>query len=150
MRRAGAILIASLTFLLLFVACAKEQYYQDGVYRAEFADFDNRGYKDYLQVTVKDNVVTHIDFNAVDKDGALKTDDEQYAENMEKVQDTYPEKYIADLINQYMETQKISEVDALAGATYSSDVFTALFTELEKKMFSGDTEIAIVENIPTI
>lgn len=150
MRKLGMFLLAALTLVLLLAGCAQEQYFHDGTYTAEFEDFDGRGYKDYIRVTVKDKVVTSIEYDAVNEEGALKSADEKYASDMQKVQDTYPDKYTADLINQYMEAQSISGVDALAGATYSSDAFTALFTELEKSMLSGDTETVTVANIPTI
>lgn len=150
MRKAGFVTLAVLAFLLLLPGCAQEQVYQDGSYTAEFADFDSRGYKDYIHVTVKDNTVTRVEYDAINEEGTLKSGDEKYAEDMQKVQDTYPEKYAADLVNQYLEAQKIVDIDALAGATYSSDAFAALFTALEPSMLKGDTYTVVVENIPTI
>lgn len=150
MRKVGALLLASLAFLLLLPSCAQEQYFQDGDYAAEFAEYDSRGYKDYLRVTVKDNAVISVEYDAVDVSGIKKSQDADYEADMRAVQDTYPEKYSADLVNQYLEAQKISGVDALAGATYSSNAFIALFTELEKSMLNGDTEPVIVPNVSVL
>lgn len=150
MRKVGALLLMALAFLLLLPSCAKEQYFQDGDYTAEFAEFDSRGYKDYIHVTVKDNAVTSIEYDAVDAKGAKKSLDADYADDMLTVQDTFPEKFSADLVNQYLDAQKISGVDALAGATYSSNAFIALFTELEKSMLEGNTEMVVVENVPVL
>ncbi|MGL4667538.1 MAG: FMN-binding protein [Saezia sp.] len=136
------------TLLLTTTGCAKEQYFQDGNYTAEFAGFDSRGYKDFLRVTVKDKLVTHIEFDAMNKDENLKSQDTKYEADMKKVQSTYPTKYSADLINQYLDVQYITKVDAIAGATYSSDGFIALFTALEKNMLKGNTEKVVVENVP--
>lgn len=148
MRKWGAALLAVLAFLLIGTSCASEPFYQDGEYTAEFADYDARGYKDFIHVTVKDRAVVEIDFDAKNADGALKSEDENYAEDMEKVQSTYPQKYAADLSNQYLDTQEAAKVDAVAGATYSSDCFKALFAALEKNMLKGDTDTLVVDNVP--
>lgn len=148
MRKLSAILIIALLAVVCLVGCSGGQNYLDGEYSAEFMDFDNRGYKDFIHVTVKDGEVTDIEYNAVNKEGALKTEDSAYSDDMLTVQGTYPAKYSADLVNQYLKTQSIAEVDALAGATYSSESFIALFTSLEPNMASGETKLVLVKNIP--
>ncbi len=138
--------LSTLLLLCCFVACSQDSAYVDGMYRAEFQDFDSRGYKDFLEITVEDGVVSSLHFNAVNEDGLLKNDDVEYREEMQAVQNIYPEQFSQDLINQYLDTHDISEVDAVAGATYSSESFTSLFTALELQMQNGDSETLIVEN----
>lgn len=146
MLNAGRIFLASLLSTLMLAGCGSTSY-KDGVYRAEFQNYDSRGYKDFMEITVENAAVTEIVFNAVTEDGTLKTDDEKYQKDMETVQGTYPARYSQDLVNQYLETHNISDVDTIAGATYSSDSFTALFKALESSMASGDTATVVVENI---
>ena len=146
MLSAGKIFLATLLSMLMLTGCGAKSY-KDGVYRAEFQRYDSRGYKDFIEVTVENATVTGIVYNAVTESGALKTDDEKYQKDMETVQGTNPSRYSQDLVNQYMETHSISDVDTIAGATYSSDSFVALFKALESSMTSGKTETVLVENL---
>lgn len=135
--------------ILLFAGCSsKEVSYQDGLYKAEFADFDTHGYKDTLALTVKDGSIVSVNYDGVNKDGGLKTKDEKLKQETEAVQGTYPEKIAADLANHYMELQDISKIDVVAGATYSSESFKALYTALQPNMISGDTSVLVIENVP--
>lgn len=150
MQRKGAVLLFILICLSLLGGCGKQEskVFVDGTYTAEFENFDSYGYKDFIEVSVKDGVVTDVRYDGKAEDGALKTADEKYESDMQALNDTYPSKYTADLENQYLEKQNIDGVDALAGATYSSDSFKALFTALEVQMQAGDTTPLVVENVP--
>lgn len=144
---ASALLVVLLGGTLL-AGCNQDNGFKDGVYRAEVENYDSRGYKDYLVVTVAGSQIASVEFDAVDAEENLKTQDEKYAEDMEKVQETYPEKFSGDLVNQMLETQDIAKVDAIAGASYSSEVFTALFKALEPQMVSGNQDTLVIENLP--
>lgn len=49
---------------------ATEAQYKDGDYHAEAADFDEKsGWKDTLDITVKDGKITAVNWDAVSKDG---------------------------------------------------------------------------------
>ena len=150
MRKIWAVWLAALCVLGLLAGCSQSKSFQDGVYSASFSDYDSRGYKDFLEVTVENSAVTSVRYDAVDANGALRSQDEKYRKDMEAVQGTYPEKYSADLVNQYMEEQDIDKVDTIAGATYSTQCFLALFKALEPSMQSGDTTPVVVDNIPEI
>ena len=152
MKRIGAISLALLLslFLFAFAGCKNENVYENGVYRAEFKDFDARGYKDYLVITVEGKRVTGIEFNGINKDGDLKSEDEDYQIQMEDLQGTNPSKYSTDVVNQYLEKLDIKNVDIVAGATYSTNSFKALFFALESNMKAGDTTLVLVDNIPMI
>ena len=66
---------------------------------------------------------------------------------MEQMVGTYPAKYNKDLINQFLESGKITSVDIVAGATESTGNFKTLIVEAMKSANSGSTEVVIVENI---
>lgn len=146
MKRLAVVVLAGMLCVSLFCACSSSpsSSYQDGVYRAEYAEFDAYGYKQYLEVTVEGGVVTAMDYDAVTQTGSKKNDDEDYRAAMEVVQGTYPEKFSSDLVNQYLNTQNINEVDAVAGATEASDSFVELFNALEPSMRAGTAETVVI------
>lgn len=151
MVRKATALCAALLVATAFVlaGCGEEEKtYSDGVYSAEFVDFDSYGYKDFMRVTVTDGVVVELLYDGLNPEGGLKSEDEKYQADMEAVQQTYPKKYTSDLVNQYLENHDIGKVDTVAGATYSSDSFRALFTAIEESMVAGSTDPLVVENVP--
>lgn len=144
MRRFMAVLLVALFCGFALFACSSETEYKDGTYRAEYSAYDTYGYKAYLVVTVQGGVVTAMEFDAVMEDGSLKSQDENYQKDMESVQGTYPAKYSADLVNQYLTTKNINEVDDIAGATEASQSFKSLFAALEPSMISGNTATVVI------
>lgn len=156
MRHKVVVFMAMLLSFVLMAGCSNKgpaagsngAAYVDGVYNAEFAEFDSNGYKDTLKVEVKNGVVESMLYDAVNKEGGLKTQNEAYRKEMEAMQDTYPAKVAADLVNQYLEHQDINKVNMVAGATYSSESFIALYKALAANMQKGDTSLVVVENTP--
>ncbi len=147
MKKFLMLISVSLIAIAMLIGCSNNSTYKDGTYSAEFKDFDSRGYKSFMKITVTNNTVSDIVFDGVNKQDDLRNNDADYAKEMEAVQETYPEKFSADLINQYMDTQDIEKVDAIAGATYSSESFIALFKALEKPMQDGDETLIQIDNI---
>lgn len=137
-----------LACVLVLAGCGGEKVYQDGIYSAQFKEYDSYGYKDFLTVTVKDGAVTEMVYNGISEDGTLRTDDSKLQNDMESTQGTYPKKYTSDLVNQFLEAQDIKGVDAVAGASWSSESFKTLFKELEDSIYKGDTALVEVDNVP--
>ena len=132
-----------------FTACSEASFtnLQDGTYRAEYKNFDVYGWKDYIEVTVEDGEISELVFDAVNmEDGSLKSEDENYKSEMEPIVGTYPAKYNADLINQFLESGKISAVDVVAGATQSTGSFKTLLTNIVPNIKEGNTEIVLVDD----
>lgn len=144
MKKAVSILVILLSIFGLMTGCGAE--YQDGVYHAEFSDYDSQGWKEYVDVEVQGNQVTVLTFDGVDADGNKKSEDESYRASMESVKGTYPAKFYTDIINQYLETGKLDDVATVAGATLSTNNFRTLMLALEDPMKSGDTTSVIVES----
>ena len=90
MRKTASVIAALLMALTLFAGCGAS--YQDGVYHAEFKDYDSHGWKEYVDVQVQDNKVTVLTFDGVNADGDKKSEDEDYRASMEPVKGTYPAK----------------------------------------------------------
>ncbi|MGM0124425.1 hypothetical protein IGI37_001803 [Enterococcus sp. AZ194] len=119
--------------------------YKDGEYRAEAKEFDDKGWKEYVVVKIADGKITEAEFNAEDKDGKLKTEDADYKENMNKVNKTYPEKYMKELSDALVEKQKASDVEAVTGATHSSSDFVALANEALSYAAKGEVGTHVVD-----
>lgn len=138
--------------LLTFFGCTqqkKQQALVDGTYTAEFKDYDAYGYKDFITVEVENGLVVKVQFDGKNAEGALKTGDEKYQNDMEKTQETAPKRYTADLSNQLLEKGDIAQVDDIAGATWSSECFKALYNALlQANMATGDTATLLVDNVP--
>ncbi len=150
MRRIAVFLMVCFVCVLGMAGCAGEAQYRDGTYMVEFRDFDGYGYKDFMRATVEGGEIVQLEYNATNSDGTLRTEDADYEERMSLVQDTYPARYTGDLVNQYMSSGSIDEVDTVAGATWSSECFRALFEALEVQIQAGDTSVVQVDNVPEV
>ncbi|MEG1180769.1 MAG: FMN-binding protein [Oscillospiraceae bacterium] len=146
MKKFVIVLSLAMALLLLFASCNGEVKIKDGIYRAEYSDYDQHGYKDFVEVTFKDNKVESVVADAVSgEDGSLKSSSAKFRDAMEPISGTYPEKYYKDLINQYIEKAKSDNLDVIAGATESSNSFISLIKALEKAVISGNTETVVVK-----
>ena len=135
-----------------FTGCSESQLASaaltDGTYRAEFKDFDANGWKDYVEVTILDGQLDEVVFDSINEDGTkLKSEDESYKAEMEMMVGTYPAKYNKDLINQFIESGKVTGVDIVAGATESTGNFKTLIVEAMVNAAAGNTDVEIVENL---
>lgn len=145
-------LMAVVICVFAFTACSEASFtnLQDGTYRAEYKNFDVYGWKDYIEVTVENGEISELVFDAVNiEDGSLKSEDENYKSEMEPIVGTYPAKYNTDLINQFLESGKISAVDVVAGATQSTGSFKTLLTNIVPNIKEGNTEIVLVDDFVT-
>lgn len=125
---------------------AKIPLYDDGVYKVEADAFDERGWKPFIELTIKDDQITNIAFDYKDESGNLKTADAEYKKNMEAKTGTYPEKYSTELVQQLLDKQVISQVDAVTGATKSSKNFSTLVQyALDDMAEVGDTQPALIK-----
>ncbi len=141
-----SIVLLLLALCTLLCGCEKGDFtILDGTYRAEFDTFDANGYKDYVEITFKDGMVTEIDADAVSEaDGSLKSASETVKNDMQPQCGTYPEKYYKDLINQYLAAPTADKIDIVAGATWTSNDFIKLVRALESAVRSGQVETVIV------
>ena len=134
-----------------FTGCSTEQLntaLTDGTYRAEFKDFDRFGWKDFVEVTISDGELSEVVYDSVNEDGTkLKSEDESYKAEMESIVGTYPAKYNKDLINQFIESGKVTSVDIVAGATESTGKFKTLIVAAMQNATSGVTATEIVDNL---
>ena len=149
MKKLAKIICIAALCLFAFTACSESSFtnLKDGTYRAEYKNFDAYGWKDFIEVTVADGEISQLVYDAVNiEDGSLKSEDEAYKQQMEPIVGTYPAKYNADLINQFLESGKISAVDVVAGATQSTGSFKTLLTNIVPNIKEGNIEIVLVDD----
>lgn len=146
MRKLMGVILAFAMTMALFVGCSNASTLKDGKYRAEFKEASH-GWKEYVEITVKDGKIAEVDFDAISDDGKKKTDDPTYKDAMVNAgANTWPEAFYPDYEQQLIDKQDVNKVDAIAGATHSADNLKKLVTALTKNMKSGKTETVIVEN----
>ncbi len=144
MKKFAAVMLSCLLIAAVLSGCGASM--KDGTYRAEY-DAYSHGYKEFVELTVKDGKFTDVTFNAVSEAGELKTDDVEYQESMESVSGTYPAKFYPELAQKLEDTQDIDKVDKVAGATNSTVSFKTLVKALLKEnVKNGDSTTLVVES----
>ena len=144
--RRGLLTAVCCGFALLLVGCG----FKDGTYTAEFQSFDSLGYKDRLQITVEDGVITDAQFDGMNEQGGLKSEDEAYAKRMRPLCGTDPARirqYYSDALTG-LDDPKDLEADGVSGATVSAQHFEALWQALRSPMKKGETAPVVVADIP--
>lgn len=131
---------AALALVLLLAACSSGGNYEDGVYFGTYSHVDSHGWKPQLEITVEDGEILSANFDYVNPDGELKTEDEAYAERMTSItgRPMTPAEASKQLEERLLEEQSGS-VDAVSGATSSSEWFNNLSVALQEKAEEGDT-----------
>ncbi|QAT40407.1 FMN-binding protein [Clostridium sp. JN-9] len=118
--------------------------YKDGTYKAAYDKFDGHGWKAQVSIDVKDGKIATVNFDYVDKDGKLKSKNTGYETAMKKVNKVGPAEYTVTLDKALVEKQDISKVEAVTGATESSNNFKKLSTAALDNSAKGDTKDAVV------
>lgn len=112
--------------------------YKDGVYYVEKADFDEHGWKAIVTAVVKDGKIADVFFDEINKDGLVKSFDIEYAADMKAKSGTTPLDTYSQLQTALIAKQNPENVDAVTGATHSSDSFK----EMVKAALSGEPTAA--------
>ena len=76
-------LLATILCLGLLAGCASQKM-QDGTYTARAKEYDEHGWKDQLVLTISGGKITEVDYDAVNAEGARKSEDAEYKDTMLK------------------------------------------------------------------
>lgn len=145
MRKVLTLVLALALAAALFTGCVSSTL-KDGTYKAQYKEPDSHGWNEYVEVTVADGKITAVTFDALDTNGVKKTDTPEYKDQMlEFGGTTYPEKFYPEIAQKLIDTQDITKVDAVAGATHSTDSFVALVKALDANMKSGNTDVVEID-----
>lgn len=117
---------------------------QDGDYTAEVSDAyaasSGHGWKEYLQITVKDQQIASIEYDAL-KDGKKKSE----ATAEEYPMTPHPSEWIPK-INEALRAAEMPEaMDTVTGATMSSNVARKLYAAVLSAAREGKTETVTVD-----
>jgi major membrane immunogen (membrane-anchored lipoprotein) len=98
---------------------------KDGSYKAVQDKYDDYGWKGQIAIEVKDGKISSVDFDYVNKDNKLKSEDAGYIKAMEdKTKVNLAEAMKA--MESSLVGRKDADVAAVSGATTSSNDFKAL------------------------
>lgn len=125
--------LVGIVLITLGAGCAKKSVYKDGDYSAANPDFDSRGYKPQLTLTIKSDKVTAVNYDEVKQDGSKKSTDQQYAANMKAKTNVAPSEAYSKLSQDLIAKQDPNKVDKVTGATESSANFKKLASDATAK-----------------
>lgn len=89
-------------------------------------DYDEHGWKGKLAVTFDGNVITDVEYDEFNQQGKAKSNDEDYAERMVPIAGISPAEAFDELESSLEESQDPEAMDAVTGATHSSEWFMEL------------------------
>lgn len=144
-RKIGILCLIVVLTVTCITGCSVFNSMEDGYYTAEMSDFSN-GWKEYVCIQVKNDVVVSAEFNAKNASGFIKAWDNAYMKNMIGLQGTYPNQYTREYVQQLMEGQKDTKVDIVTGATGSGNNFEKLVAAVIEQAKAGDSSVKIVES----
>ena len=101
--------------------------------------------EEYVCIYVKNDKIVSAEFNAKDPSGFIKAWDNEYMRNMQSVTGNYPNKYTRGYVQQLIDGQADTKVDAITGATSSGKNFEKLVDAVLKQAAAGDSATAVVE-----
>lgn len=124
--------------------CGSTKRLKDGFYTAEMAEFSH-GWEEYLIIQVKNNKIVSAEYNARNESGFIKAWDNAYMKNMMPSCGTYPNDYTRAYVQQLIDGQEETKVDAITGATNSGKNFEKLVAAVLEQAAAGDSETVAVE-----
>ncbi|WP_262315687.1 extracellular electron transfer flavoprotein PplA [Lacticaseibacillus parakribbianus] len=119
---------------------------KDGTYTLEEKNYSHN-YRVVFSITVAGGKITKSAYDNVDKDGKSKTKDAAYEKSMKKVNGVGPAEYTKKLNDELVKAQNPAEVDAVSGATSSSNSFVLYAEQLINAAQAGNTAKIEVDNI---
>ena len=124
--------------------CGSTKRLKDGFYTAEMAEFSH-GWEEYLIIQVKNNKIVSAEYNGRNESGFIKAWDNAYMKNMMPSCGTYPNDYTRAYVQQLIDGQEETKVDAITGATNSGKNFEKLVAAVLEQAAAGDSETVAVE-----
>ena len=129
-KRVISLLAVAALATTIFVGCgskeeAKEAGLKDGTYKAT-GEKDDKGNTASIEIEVKDGKIATVKYDEVAEDGTSKLDNEAYNTKMKEASGTNPIEAFPALEKALVEKQDAAAVDAVTGATSTSNNFKAL------------------------
>lgn len=125
-RRVLSLLAVAALATTVFVGCGKKEEagLKDGTYKQK-SEADERGYVASIEIEVKDGKIATVKYDEAN-DAGSKLADAEYNKKMKEISGANPEEAFPALEKALVEKQDVAAVDAVTGATSTSDSFKAL------------------------
>lgn len=139
----------SVLMVLLFISliclsgCQGGTKMKDGYYTAQAETYIS-GWREFVTITVKQNEIIGVEYNAENESGYLKSWDNSYMKLMKASQDTYPNQYTRNYASQLLKNQNADDIDAMSGATHSHKIFTVLAKTAIEQSIIGDSRLTVI------
>ncbi|MGG7059953.1 FMN-binding protein [Clostridium nigeriense] len=129
-KRVISLLAVAALATTIFVGCGnkEEATLKDGTYKKSSAK-DDKGYTASIEIEVKDGKIATVKYDEVAEDGTSKLNNEEYNTNMKAKSGSNPQEAFPALEKALVEKQDVASVDAVTGATSTSDKFKSLAEE---------------------
>ncbi len=75
-----ALILLTALLLLSLVGCSSSRY-ADGTYTASLAEFEKSGWKDFVELTIKDGKIAAINWDSVYQDDSIPIKKKQYSKS---------------------------------------------------------------------
>ena len=120
----------------------------DGEYSLEEKNIGATGWKTVFKMTVKDDgKIAESNYNYVNAEGQLKTDDDEYQKMMSEKTGVGPQDFVPALNKAFVEQQGAADIEVVTGATHSWHGFKIYASQLVNAAQKGDTTPIVVDNI---
>lgn len=120
---------------------------QDGEYSLKELNGDKHGWSTFINMTVEGGKITAVDWDYVNSEGTLKSEDEGYQEAMADKVGIGPKEFTPQLADALVAAQNASDVEVVTGATSSSYKFKMYAAQLIHAAQQGDTTTIEVDNL---
>lgn len=147
MKKLSFVLALSLALVLALAGCGgktAETNLVDGTYRAEMSDdyaaSEGHGWKGYVVLTVADGSISDVDFDYINEDCALKSEQSEEEYPMTP----HPKEWIPQLEASGKKAASPEDLDAITDATSSSAEFKELYTAALEAATSGQSETIVL------
>lgn len=112
---------------------------QDGTYTLKEVEFDDYGWKVEMSITVENGKIVESNYDYVNEEGKLKSEDEDYQQAMVEKSGIGPADFIPQLNEALVEKQNPFDIEVITGATHSWEAFRNYAQQLIQAAQKGDT-----------
>ena len=139
------LLLICISFCFFLSTCLKNDLsMKDGYYTAEMAEYDASGWKEFVTIRVSGGKIIHVEYDAKNLSGYIKSWDMDYMRIMSNEKGIYPSAYFRYYSGELLQRQSAEGIDAVTGATDSYKLFILLSDAVLESAHLGETGIKLV------
>ncbi|WKY45939.1 hypothetical protein Q5O14_07535 [Eubacteriaceae bacterium ES2] len=122
---------------------------QDGEYRAATRHYDERGYSQILTLSIRNGIITVVDFNELNLNGENRLQLEGPETSWDEIEPLNLDSLYFKLYSDLLLNQRSSQVNAISGATQTSRIFILLAQSAISQSLSGNHELVMLDTTIT-